>query len=232
MTVRNVKIQPKGAMMKRACAIGALFVFGIVLPLVASYGSEPGELDISLVPQRDQKVRAAMFAERSKIIISSRKVTVLQEESRTEKRSTQLAEPQDTLRGLKGVMVFIEDIESEVEDHGLTKVLLKKEVESRLRQAEIPVLTADEAFNTAGKPYLYLNLTTHNTGIDLYSYSIRIEFNQDVCIIREPSIRASATTWSSNVVGIVGAANLPAITEDVIGLTDRFIHAYHTANQN
>ena len=217
--------------MKRAYAIGALFVFGIVLPLVASSGSEPGELDISLVPQRGQKVRAAMLTERSKIIISSRKVTALQEESRTEKRSTQLAAPQDTLRGLKGVMVFIEEIEPDVENHGLTKVLLKRRVESRLRQADIPVLTRDEAFNMPGKPYLYLSLTTHNTGIGLYSYSIRIEFNQDVCIIREPSIRAGATTWVANVVGIVGAANLPAVTEDVIVLTDRFIHDYHATNQ-
>src|SRR5262245_4397032 len=152
--------------MKKAYAIGALVVFGIVLPLVASYGSEPDELKIHPLPHRDQNIRVAMLAERSKIVSSSRKVPALQEESRTEKRSTQLAEPQDTLHGLKGIMVFIEDIESEVEDHGLTKMLLKKEVESRLRQAEIPVLTADEAFNTVGKHYLYLNLTTHNTGID------------------------------------------------------------------
>ena len=217
--------------MKRAYAIGALFVFGIVLPLVASSGSEPNELDIPLVPQRGQKIRAAMLVERSKIVSSSLKVTALQKESRTEKRSTQLAEPKDTLRGLKGVMVFIEDIDTDVENHGLTKGLLKKEVESRLRQADILVLTRDEAFNMPGKPYLYLSLTTHNTGIGLYSYSIRIEFNQDVCIIREPSIRAGATTWVANVVGIVGAANLPAVTEDVIVLTDRFIHDYHATNQ-
>jgi hypothetical protein len=218
--------------MKRACAIGPLFVFGIVLPLVASSGSEPNELDIPLVPQRGQKIRAAMLVERSKIVSSSLKVPALQEESRTEKRSTQLAEPQDTLRGLKGVMVFIEDIDTDVENHGLTKVLLKRKVESRLRQADIPVLTRDEAFDIPGKPYLYLSLTTHNTGVELYSYSILMEFNQDVCMVRDPSVRASATTWVANVVGIVGAANLPAVTEDVIVLTDKFIHDYLGANQN
>ena len=121
---------------------------------------------------------------------------------------------------------------SDVENHGLTKSLLKKEVESRLRQADIPVLTADEAFNMPGKPYLYLNLTTHNTGIELYSYSIRIEFNQDVCMIRDPSIRSSATTWIANMVGIVGARNLRAVTEDVTQLTDKFIHDYLAANQD
>jgi hypothetical protein len=93
------------------------------------------------------------------------------------------------------------------------------------------VLTREEAYNTPGKPYLYLSLTTHNTGIDLYSYSIRIEFNQDVSLVREPSIRTSATTWIANVVGIVGARNLPAITEDVDGLADKFIKDYLAANR-
>ena len=92
------------------------------------------------------------------------------------------------------------------------------------------MFTVGEAFNTPGKPYLYLNLTAHNTGIDLYSYSIRIEFNQDVLLIRDPSIRTSATTWSANVVGIVGARNLSVVTEDVDDLMDKFIHAYQAAN--
>ena len=213
--------------MKKSCAVGS-FVFWIVLPLVASYGSGPDELDIPPVPQLDQKIRGTLLAERLKIVSSSPKALALQKESRT----TLLAEPRDTLRGLKGVMVFIEEIDADVENHGLTKILLKRKVESRLRQSEIPVLTADEAFNAPGKPYLYLNLTTYNTGIGLYSYSIRIEFNQDVCIIRDLSMKASATTWNADIVGIVGAANLPAVTEDVTALTDKFIRDYLAANQN
>jgi len=123
-----------------------------------------------------------------------------------------------------------EEIDSHVEKHGLTKNVLQKEVESRLRQADIPVFTWEEAHDTPGKPYLYLSLTTHNTGIDLYSYSIRLEFNQDVSLIREPSVRTSATTWIANVVGIVGAHNLPAVAEDVDSLTDKFIHDYLAPN--
>jgi hypothetical protein len=128
-------------------------------------------------------------------------------------------------------MVFIEDIDSDVEKYGLTKSLLKEQVESRLRHADIPVLTANEAFNMPGRPYLYLNLTTHDTGVELYSYSIRIEFNQDVSMIRDPSIKASATTWIANVVGIVGAQNLPAVTEDVTQLTNQFVRDYLAANE-
>jgi hypothetical protein len=128
-------------------------------------------------------------------------------------------------------MVFVEDIDLDVEKHGLTKKLIQKEVESRLGRADIPVLAQEEAYHTPGKPYLYLSVTTHNTGMDLYSYSVRIEFNQDVSLIREPLIRASATTWMANVVGIVGARNLPAISEDVDELTDKFVSDYLAANR-
>jgi hypothetical protein len=76
-----------------------------------------------------------------------------------------------------------------------------------------------------------LNLTTHDTGVELYSYSIRIELNQDVSMIRNPSIKASATTWIANVVGIVGAQNLPAVTEDVTQLTNQFVRDYLAANE-
>ena len=208
---------------KAAGIVGILALSG-PLPLFAAPATVPYDPAIG-------QFNTATSIEEPKVVISSLNVPTLQGESRTEKRSALLAEPQATLCGLKGVMVFVEDIDSDVEKHGLTKNLIQKEVESKLRGAEIPVLTREEAYGTPGKPYLYLNLTTHNTGIDLYSYSIRIEFNQDVSLIRAPSIRTSATTWIANVVGIVGAQNLPAVAEDVIQLTDKFIKDYLAANR-
>jgi len=218
--------------LKSGVLIG-MFLFSALFPSSASYATEPSHPNI-FQPFRDggdHGLRALTLVDKSKIANSSLKIPALQEESHTEKRSSPLAEPQDTLCGLKGVMVFIEDIDLDVENHGLTKNLLKNKVEARLREADIPVLTVGEAYNIPGKPYLYLNLTTHNTGFDLYSYSVRIEFNQDVFLMREPSIKTSATTWIANVVGTVGARNLPAVTEDVTELTNKFIHDYLAANQ-
>jgi hypothetical protein len=206
-----------------AGAIVRMRVLSGPLPLFAALAMMPYDPAIA-------QFNTATGIEKAKVVVSSLKVPILQEESHSEKRSTPSVEPRETLCGLKGVMVFIEDIDSDVEKHGLTKNLIQKEVQSRLRHAEIPVLTREEAFNTPGKPYLYLSLTAHNTGIDLYSYYIRVEFNQDVSLVREPSVRTSATTWFANVVGIVGAQNLPAVTEDVTELTDKFIKDYLTAN--
>jgi hypothetical protein len=179
----------------------------------------------------DHDVHTATITERPKIVIGNLKVSTLLAERRTEKQPAPSAEQQETLCGLKGVMVFIEDIDADVEKRGLTKSFLQKEVESRLRHTDIPVLTQEEAYDTPGKPYLYLRLTTHNTGIDLYSYSVRLEFNQDVSLIRDPSVRTTATTWIANVVGIVGTRNLPAITEDVDNLADKFVKDYLAANR-
>ncbi len=211
-----------------ACALAALLIFETLAS--AAYALEPDDLDVrQSVRQYNQEAWMTMF-EKSKTDDISR-LPALQAKSRLENRSAPIAEAKDTLCGLNGVMVFVEEIDTDVENHGLTKSLVKDEVESRLRQADIPVLSVDEAFNMPGKPYLYLNLTTHNTGIEFYSYSIRIELNQDVSMIREPSIRASATTWIANMVGVVGARNLPAVTEDVNQLTNQFIRDYLAANR-
>jgi hypothetical protein len=183
------------------------------------------------VQAAEYDVHSLMPAGPSSILISDLKIPLPREGGHAEKQSYVLAEPQDTLRGLEGFMVFVEIIDADVENHGLTRNLLRKEVESRLRRAEIPVLTPTEAFNTPGKPHLYLHLTTHNTGIDLYSFAMRIELSQDVCLIRDPSIKASATTWVANVAGIVGAQNLPAVAGDAAELTEKFIREYRAANR-
>ena len=218
-----MKIKPNTIV--ATCGLGTLLLLSTAYPSDTYDSAIP-----SLTQTSDREVRPDN-TEESTIVSSGLKLAIPQQESRKVERSISLVEPQDTLRGLKGVMILIEDIDTDVENYGLTKSLLKREVESRLREADIPVLTREEAFKTPGKPYLYLTLTTHNTGIELYSFAVQIQFNQDVCMIREPSIRASGTTWIANVVGIVGARNLPAITEDVNDLTDKFIHDYLAANR-
>ena len=135
--------------MLKSDVLVSMFLCGALLSLPTSYASERTQPDnVQPFPKGgDDELRAAVSVDKSKTATSSLKIPTLQEESLTEKRATPLAEPKDTLCGLTGVMVFIEDIDTDVENHGVTKSLLKKEVESKLRQAAIPVLTADEAFN-------------------------------------------------------------------------------------
>ncbi len=140
------------------------------------------------------------------------------------------ARPDETLRRLDGVMVLVEDLSPDVEEHGLTKSHLMRQVESRLQTANIPLLTNKECFDSPGRPYPYLDVNTHNTGIGIYGYSIRLEFNQETLLARDRSVETSATTWTMGSIGVVGARHLPALAEEAISLVDEFIAAYRAAN--
>lgn len=117
----------KGAIMKvKAGAVVGVFILSGPLTLFAASATEPhGPTSLSFRHAGDHEVKTATNIEKPKLI-SSLKVPTLQAESRIEKRSTPSAEPQETLCGLKGVMVFIEDIDSDVEKHGLQKISCKK----------------------------------------------------------------------------------------------------------
>src|ERR1051325_9720100 len=55
--------------------------------------------------------------------------------------SSYVTDPRELLRGLQGVYVEIESLDPDAEKDGLTKDRLQTDVELRLRQADIQVLT-------------------------------------------------------------------------------------------
>jgi hypothetical protein len=103
----------------------------------------------------------------------------------------------ETLRGLQGVGVLVEDIRPETEHDGLTRDQVRIDVELRLRQSGIRVLSREERAATPGAPYLYVNINTYKRPMtEIYSYDISVELNQAVLLTRDPSIWAiGATTW-------------------------------------
>src|SRR2546429_6513667 len=85
-----------------------------------------------------------------------------------------------TLRGVEGVRVVIEDLGPEVERAGLTKQQLQTDVELRLRQASIRILTTkEERFGTPGAPYLYINVNVMLDSVGLAIFGIHVELCQD-----------------------------------------------------
>ena len=99
-----------------------------------------------------------------------------------------------TLRGLKGVGVLVEKLPPEVEQEGLKRDQLQMEVESRLRRAGVKVLTKEEAFNTPGEPYLYININVNiaKTEADIYPYGIDMSLIQKVSLLRDPKLTSYA----------------------------------------
>jgi hypothetical protein len=65
-----------------------------------------------------------------------------------------------TLAGLNGVFVAVTQVSEDARRSGLSETQLQTDVELKLRQAGIPVLTEGDASRTPGVPYLYVTVNT------------------------------------------------------------------------
>lgn len=137
-----------------------------------------------------------------------------------------------SLQGLKGVRVLVEDIASEVEERGLARVVLQKEVEDKIRAAGIKVLTQEEATQTPGEPYLYLNInvTLSRGEEEACSYSIDLALIQNVTLVRNPGQATYAATWSTGGVGLIGKKSLKDLKETTLEVVDLFVKAFMSVN--
>jgi hypothetical protein len=135
-----------------------------------------------------------------------------------------------SLGGLKGVGVVVELLSPEIENEGLRTRDVKKDVEIRLRQAGIAVLTEEELLKAPGTPSLSVWLMGSKTGTELYACSIRVELSQTVILERAPSIHAISPTWNITSFGFVGMNALRSIRNYLNGPLDSFISAYLAEN--
>lgn len=145
--------------------------------------------------------------------------------------STQFTYPKDTLKGLQGVKVLVEAIKPEVEKYGLTEQQLQTDVELRLRQNGIKVLSEKEWLSAAGQPYIYVNVNIMKVeNIPLVTYGITLELKQNVSLERDPTKLCSASTWDRRGVMSAGLGKIENIRECVKGYVDNFINDYLAAN--
>jgi hypothetical protein len=135
-----------------------------------------------------------------------------------------------TLRGIQGIFVYVEPLDSRIEEMGLIRSQIQTDTELRLKLAGINVLTKEEFLKMNGHPYLYLNvnLSVLKTQITRYLFYIRIELNQEVALVRAPDTRVSTVTWSAGGWGI--DFSLDNIRQTVKTQVDKFINAYLAEN--
>ncbi len=129
----------------------------------------------------------------------------------------QTSDHQATLIGLRGVQIVVEYPDPDAIREGLTRPTLENDLELRLRQAGIRVLSGNELLLTPGRPYLYLRVTTVVVDNPLrgVAYYIELELNQDVILTR-----ASGTTSHAirgKLRGRWGLAQISPRSESVCG---------------
>lgn len=137
----------------------------------------------------------------------------------------------DTLVGLPGVHVLVEEIKPEAQKYGLTKQALQTDVELQLRRYDIKVLSEDEMLRTRGMPELYVNLNCVTN--ELFT-AINIDVKlQEVALLttRYPVMAClDAITWEKCSVAIVGLLKIETLREEVHNLVNEFINDYLAAN--
>lgn len=160
----------------------------------------------------------------------------------------------ETLQGLKGVDVEVEDIRPAIERAGLTRGELQAYVERRLLRVGLRVVTEEERRKqgeqlasgtvsdeevdtllgepTPGLPYFHVSITDVKSRTrELYAISIQLNLNEIVNLSREPSFEKYATTWSTgSVTLVVGVEEMKGILRVVDKHLDEFINDYVLAN--
>ncbi len=143
----------------------------------------------------------------------------------------------ESLKGLKGVEVLIEELKPELENFNLTMIQIQADVESKLRSAGIQVLSKEEneKFQSSRKPYLYIKISSCKipSRRESVAFNIGIALNQQVVLRGHSDVKKNcffAPTWYTSVVGAAGWQGRPEILDLVKDLTDKFVNAYLTAN--
>jgi hypothetical protein len=107
----------------------------------------------------------------------------------------------DSLRGLTGITLVVEPPTKQVEGDGLTVPFIRAAAEVKLRGEGISVLSIEEVPQWLTAPLLYINANVVKLGVGDYVYNVLLEFRQEVTLVRSPSVKCPAATWSTACVG-------------------------------
>lgn len=133
----------------------------------------------------------------------------------------------ETLRGIKGVKVAVEDIEPEIEREGLTPSLIQTDIELKLRMVGIKVLSAKEKGNEPGNPFIYANVNIAKASGGMYVFNVELELVQNVYLQRNDML-IYAPTWLTAKMGL--APHLNDVKNHIKDLIDEFISAWLSVN--
>ncbi|MCS6306440.1 MAG: hypothetical protein H8K07_22665 [Nitrospira sp.] len=120
----------------------------------------------------------------------------------------------ESLRGISGVGMVVEDISSDASADGLSQDAIRSAAGEILRSKGIRILTNIERTRLGSTPYLYINVNTLKEELGLYVYAVNVDFKQIVGLLSKKGAQAWGATWSASVVGAVGEANVRQIIAD------------------
>jgi len=140
-----------------------------------------------------------------------------------------ITDSKETLRGIKDILVVVKNFRQEAQEHGFTNDVIQKDVVSQLERAGIEVIPLKK-FPTLN-PYLFIEVKTFCSGLDLFAYSLLVSFKQLVYLGNNPDLSFDAITWSKMVAGTASEKELEkTVRSSAKDLMDIFLNDYLSVN--
>ncbi|HWF60658.1 MAG TPA: hypothetical protein VN666_10185 [Nitrospira sp.] len=136
----------------------------------------------------------------------------------------------DSLRGLPGVVVVVEDIRPDAKRDGVSEEEIRTAVELILRSSGIRILT--DGIIPDDPAMLVINIgASKSPTIPLYGFCITGQLTQWAYLVKQSGRRTSATTWGDGFSGLVSSQRLKAfVIEHVESLAKSFANDFLSVN--
>lgn len=146
--------------------------------------------------------------------------------------SVELTDKQLSLAKIDALYVFVQGLTEETKREGLTTEQIQSEVEDKLKQMGIRVVSEEEGLKIAGSPVLYVSISVYKrTRTPAFVYHVDVGVLQRVTLVREPRIRPMSITWNKGQLGYCPSISLAKSLRETVGyLMDRFQEDYRAAN--
>ena len=140
------------------------------------------------------------------------------------------APSRESLRGIKGVYLFVEELGKDAIKDGITSKMIQGDIEYRLHEKNIKLFSEEEYKNRDNIPLLYIQINYLKLSeINAYAYYIDLELVQLVTLNRNKYSK-SATTWSVGRIGYINANKLIETRDQIKDVVDIFIKALVSEN--
>jgi hypothetical protein len=137
----------------------------------------------------------------------------------------------ESLRGLTGVEVLVDPLDSEIERAGLSEVKLQQDIRLRLQKAGVKVLTEQERLASPAAAILTIRVDTLHDRIGRYFYVTDLFLAQRVTLQTRAEPEFSAVTWKKlGTVSPVADDNVKHLEDQVLRKVDLFIKDYLAVN--
>ena len=138
----------------------------------------------------------------------------------------------NTLKGIRGIQVVVENLNPDIEKDGLSQSTIQKDIEDKLSMAGIKVFSKDETRSEPGRPYLYILIQSYKQkNMGIYAVAVRISLKQLISLARDPSIVSHDDTWKAiATIGFVGEKSVDSIRKVVQDHVDEFIKDFVSMN--